>query len=437
MHRNVPKRPATIPILAAIFAPRSLLAVAATIAISVAAHHNLDAQQPLPLTHGNQSPAMLQLRSDVEVNSFIVRVGDVVAPISDPPEGWRELSRKAIALLPSDGRRMRMERQRIAECLERSGLLRTTTLWTGPGSVAVAYVPHVTPIEYSAPNAIAAAFTAPNNQPRLESNSRPVVTPGLRQDAVGHASFRKATEDPNGITSVRTVQYSKPAHPNLFPAERNRIERMILAAFPKTHAEVLNRFEVAVSPEDQGINGLKDLRAVRSLRLSETPHEGRLQLWVAGETEYHQVEAVVDIDLLELPVVVFTTTSLNRGDILTERDLVAKPISRHQYDSSFVSDVESLLNKEMVRTLSTDRPVKMQDVREPVIIKRGDRVELRVVGAGVTVVTAAKALAPAAAGESVMVETESPKQKIAARAVKPGLVEILSRPPTTKELGRF
>lgn len=415
-------------------AARMGLITAAVVFMGLAvAHRQLAASHPTPEDHTGQTPVLLQLRKDVEVNSFIVRVGDVVAPIGEPPKGWLELSGKAIALLPSDGRRMRMERQRIAECLERTGLLSAPAQWSGPESASVAYVRHSVPVEYPTTSMPQSTPTPRKETSLQQAGGRqfPSTSSSMSTSSYGTDSNGPKSNEANSPTSVRTISYNQPAFPNLFPAERNRIERMILSAFPKTHAEVLEKFEVAISPEDQGINGLKDLRAVRSLRLSESPKEGRSQLWVAGETEYKEIEAVVDIDLIELPIVVFTTTSLQRGDILTERDLIAKPIPRQQYDSRYVSDIELLLNKEMVRTISTDRPLKLQDISEPIVIKRGDTVELRVVGAGVTVVTRAKALAPAAAGESIMVETELPKQKMTARVVKSGVVEIITRPPST------
>ena len=360
-----------------------------------------------------QSPVLLQLRSEVEVDSFIVRIRDVILPVGTQPDNWNEISGKAIALLPSDGRRLRMERQRISECLERSGLLRQPTQWSGPNLVSIAYVPRETPIDYQQ--------TTP---PRTSASAN-----SQQSDShVVQASF--AEPNTSEITATRNLTKPKqPAFPNLFPAERNRIERMILAAFPQTHAEVLQRFEVSIARDDHGINGLKDLRAVRSLRLSEAPRTGRIQLWVSGETELREVEASVDIELIELPVVVYTTTALNKGDILSARDLIAKPIARSQYDAKLVSDIELLLNKEIVRPLSADRPISQQDVSEPIIIKRGDQVVLQVVGAGVMVTTDARALAPAAAGESVMIETAQPKQKLVARAVRTGIVEIVSRPP--------
>lgn len=377
-------------------------------------------------TQGSETPnppVLLQLRSDVEISSYVVRVRDVVLPIGTPPDRWQELSGKAIGLISVDGRRMRMERQRISEFLERSGLLRQSAQWSGPDFVSIAYVEQQLPPEYPPPRVEQAAA---RSKPRMHDNF-------VRTADYQRLSGMQAT-DPNDITAVRSIEKAKPTLPNLFPAERNRIERMILAALPKTHEEVLQRFEVSIPHDDNGVNGLKDLRAVRSLRLSEAPRSGRIELWVAGETELDEVESAVEIELIELPVVVYTTTALSRGDVLTARDLVAKPIPIKQFDSRLVTDIETLIDKEVVRPLSANRPVTFQDVSEPVIIKRGDQVELRVVGAGITVVTNARALAPAAGGESVMVECDQTKQKLSARAVRSGVVEIVTRPPTTQKL---
>jgi flagella basal body P-ring formation protein FlgA len=387
------------------------------------------------------------LVAEVEIASIIVRVGDVVRPVGTPPRGWDDLASRALAPLPTGGFRLRMDRQRISECLQRSGLLPGPPVWSGPSVVAVTYRPDEPPVSrlpyYPGQSNHSASIDYPSD-PSAKSADQSLASQ-YRSDAplssadgavapidgdVRAAGFRGTDGGNTMATSLRHVQTESDPKLQLLPAERNRIERMILSAFPLTHAEVLKNFDVAIPADSRGVDGLKDLRAVRSLRMSEDPRDGRIELFVAGETQTEKIESVVELELSALPVVICTTTHLNRGDILSPRDLVAKPISRQQFDPRYVTDLSTLVNKEMTRTLSQDRPISVDDVTEPVIIKRGDNVELRVVGAGVTVVTEAKALASAAAGESLFVETINPRQKLAARAVSAGVVEIVTRPPS-------
>jgi flagella basal body P-ring formation protein FlgA len=152
-----------------------------------------------------------------------------------------------------------------------------------------------------------------------------------------------------------------------------------------------------------------------------------------GMSEVSSLEGELQIELLPLPEVVVATVALNRGDVIAVRDLELKTIARTAYRPEYYSQIEDLIGKEVTRGLSAGRPLVAADVSVPLIIRRGELVELRVVGAGIVVTTNAKALASAAVGEAVLVETESPRKRVSGRAVRAGVVEIISRPPGMNE----
>jgi flagella basal body P-ring formation protein FlgA len=364
--------------------------------ISVTPGRWLHAQTDAVVDDPRMPRITLQLCENVQLESHIVRVGDVVKPVGNRPIGWDEVADKAIGLIPPGGQ-LRMERQRIGECLDRSKLLHEPVRWTGSKTISISYVvPEKSAIENPLPNIQQAAYI---------------------------------TNKYTSVTAVRQVRADGPEFKRLLPAERNRVERMIMAALQTTHADVLEQYEISIAGDERGIHSFHDLRAVRSLRFGEAPSEGPCSLEITGDAELNELVGTVTVELIKLPIVAFTTGSLNRGDVITARDVIMKPIARQNFDDRQVTDPSLIYDKEITRTLSADKPFNIMDISEPIVIKRGDRVELRVVGAGVTVVTEGKALAPAAAGESIMVETETPKQKIAARAVRAGLVEIVTRPP--------
>ncbi len=367
------------------------------------------------------SSVVLQMMEGAEISSIVVRVRDVVRPAGRAPEGWERISGATIALLPSDGRRLRIERQRLVEALHRSRILQEPVRWTGPEFTAVQYV---------AP----APASATDGRADVQLQ---VQTVGMSGDVTPLTAVSQPLPELQVPGQAKKIAVSdEPLVSTLLPAERNRLQRIALSAFEKTHQELFTSYEVVMDADQSGIDPLKGLRTAQYVRLMQEPADGIVMIEISGKSDEGDVAGQLKIELAKLPTVVVVRSPLNRGDILTARDLQLKPWPRSSFRPEYLQDIESLVGLEVIRGLTPGRPVVSSDVSVPLIIQRGDQVELRVVGAGVTVSTNARALAPAAAGESVLVETESPRKKIAGRAVRAGVVEIVTRPPSIGDESR-
>ena len=394
-------------------------------AASLAAQTNAAAA---PTGQGTSEAAVLQLIDDAEVASAIIRVRDVVQPVGPPPAGWESLAEASLGLIPRDGRRLRMERQRIAESIQHSGILQAGIRWTGPATVSIRYVESRQP----APTSHAAHHpTSTATRPAAGNYRQAPAAAGYPNRVAQTAAVTAAYEEPRSVNPAIAYESSSSAKPiaPLLPAERNRIERLILNAFQQTHADLLEKFEVQLVSTDPGVNQLEGLRGVNTLRLVDPPLAGTVRLAVNGDKELAPVEAIVKLDMLPLPTVVATTQALNRGDVLTSRDLQTITIPRNRLNNRHLTDMKDAIGKELNRPISRDRPLTLDDISEPIVIDRNETVELRVTGAGVQITTAAKALGPAAMGETIMLETINGRRRLMARAIAPGVAEILTRPP--------
>jgi flagella basal body P-ring formation protein FlgA len=374
-----------------------------------------DAAKASDGTGGTSPLPVLRVASEAEVHSVLVRVRDVVEPLTRAPRGWEALADKPLALLPADGRRLRMDRQRIIESIQRSGLLREPVRYSGDRHVGIRYV---TPPALGRLETPSAGVT--HSQPgsattgvRVVSSQRP-VTPAATS-AVTHPAQRSGSPA------------AAPA-PALLPAERHRIERLVLAAFERTHASLLESYQVQLATHDVDWGTLGGLQGVRSLRLAGAPREGNVELVVAGETETELVEATVTLQLRALPEVVVASQNLQRGDILSARDVKRVPMPPGQAGEDYLTDAAAVVGKELTRAISRDRPIGINDISEPIVIERNDVVELRSISPGIVATTTAKSLGRAAVGEQVLVELQSPKRRLHARAVGYGVVEIVTRP---------
>lgn len=384
------------------------------------------ASEPGPL-------AVLQLRGDVELDSPIVRLADVAEPVGPPPEGWDRAAVASVGLLPTDGRRLRIERQRLSEMLYQSKLLGERVRWSGPETVSLRYVPSAA--EMAGEVSASATPESPLAKLPAPESTSPEVPSSESSPANRPASFTAAS-GAAGETFVGRVRpvtgvHSAGADSSLVPAERNRIRRMIEAAFERTYEQLDERYELVIDDTQPNFGALEGLRGIRTLQLSGEPGEGPLRLVVDGDTELERVESPVRIELDELPLAVVANQALNRGDIIAAGDVRLQPVSRERFQDGLLRDVESVVGMEVKRPLSAGRLIDLDDITAPLVIRRGDLVEVRVVAGGVTVTTSARALGTAAAGEPVSVETQSPRRKLIGRAVAGGVVEIVTRPPTT------
>lgn len=365
--------------------------------------------------------SVLQLRDEVEISSFIVRLGDVVEVVGTAPHGWDLLSQSSIGLLPVDGRRLRMDRQRISEVLNHSGRLKTAVRWVGKDFVSIRYVPPLKPLKPTIGVTTANTASVPDR-----SLGSPASQVAYRRPT-DSAQPRTAMVSTAGFVEVPAVEPQTSAP--MLPAERNRIERLVMLAFFQTHQELTEKYEVKIVPNDPGISKLEDLRSVRALRLMQSPQNGTVPVEVLAESSSRQLQASVSLSFSELPQVVFTAGPLTKGDILSAHDLIVKPMPARSFNATMATDTRSLIGMQVTRSVSADRPLQLSDVSPPTVIERGDLVEIRVIGEGITVTSNGRALAAAAAGESIMVETENPKRKITARAASHGVVEIITRAP--------
>lgn len=368
------------------------------------------------------APVVLHLRDQVELDSAIVRLSDIVMPVGPAPENWSRAAVATVALLPADGRRLRIERQRLSELLQQSKLISEAVRWSGPATVSVRCAPPVAPASQRTASAAAELASAP-------SGARPVAFTTAGSPAITNPT-RNANASPNAEGSTVSASASGLVLP---PAERNRILRMVRAAYERMHQDLNASHELIIDESQPSLGGLDGLRSVGELRIVGDSEQGEVQLVVRGETELERVEAALTATLEALPLAVVTTRALSRGDWITAGDVRLQPVPRARSQDDLFATPESLVGMEVKRPLSSGRLVEFADVARPTVIARGDLVDVRVVAGGVTVTTAARALGPAAAGEPISVETQSPRRRLIGRAVSPGIVEIVTRPPTASE----
>ncbi len=345
-----------------------------------------------------------QAQSPVSVDSSIVYLRDVVRPRDPDLAAWGRLSRSPIGLVPANGTPMIIRRERLAEAIRAAEATAVLIEIQGPKSIEVAYVPDTARVAAAKPQTNAAPATA----------AVPIAGGDRVTQAAAHGPSKQGP--------------SKHEH-DLDSVTQKRLVYWIETAIAKGDHGVADRYEFTVPPHQPELAELADARRLRDVRFVDSVSEGLCRVMVTGKTADGSVDSEIQIRLDALPQAVTSRSSLRRGHRITDDDLTTIPVPTGQWRDAFATDPEALVGQEVYSPLRAGQPIRRGDVRRPVLIKRGDLVEVRVIGGAITVTANAKSLGEGGAMDLVQVETLDPKRKVVARVVEPGLVEVISRAP--------
>lgn len=188
------------------------------------------------------------------------------------------------------------------------------------------------------------------------------------------------------------------------------------------------------SSSDEAYHDFESITGVEAVTCLHALREGLCRFRIQGRGLKGPIDLVVSLELTAKPVVAAARKSFARGHRLGLQDLHLIAIEVDQVDEMQFNSLEQLVGMEVSKSLRVNRPIVRNDVRKPTLVRRGDLLDLRVVGAGIVVTTAAKALGDGPLDGLIEVETMRPRKRRIARVVAPGVVEILSRPPQVGNL---
>jgi len=114
--------------------------------------------------------------------------------------------------------------------------------------------------------------------------------------------------------------------------------------------------------------------------------------------------------------------SLNTGDILEAEDLTWGEAAAAPAGAP--KDAEEVIGKAVKRPLRAGAVVSGRDLAAPLVVKRDDLVQVLFRDGGVSLTLQAKAMGPAAAGETFKLQNTASKKVIEAVAIGPGRAVI-------------
>lgn len=125
--------------------------------------------------------------------------------------------------------------------------------------------------------------------------------------------------------------------------------------------------------------------------------------------------------LIDVPVL---TRQFTKNDVIEEADIRIRSVPSRLLRKDTVTDKSVLLGQSPRNGISPDRPIHANEITSPMIIKKGDLVEMTYSSPFIKIKTTGVALEDAALGAAIRVKNQKSERAISARAVAAGRVEV-------------
>jgi len=132
----------------------------------------------------------------------------------------------------------------------------------------------------------------------------------------------------------------------------------------------------------------------------------------------------VRAEIASIVKVVIARRALPRGERVTADDVVVEERELSAVPADFVSEVAEVTGKETRMALVASAPVPLQALASPVLVKRGDLVNMIAEGPGLRLSAAGEALETGTLGAQIRVRNRQSKQELSAQVVERGTVAV-------------
>ena len=381
--------------------------------------------EPIPTTGvASTLDYSLRLNSNCIVSTPLIRLRDVATPIGPASAWWERAGSVVIGMMPIDGSEMVLDRDRLTQAIDRDASIPPID-WAGPQTVRIRMAAQKDIATANRTLAPAASLADPSV----------ALTTALRSPTAAESTTNSNTGQVAKTAQIATPSAKVPVSadlPAMNPQDSDRVVRLIHFAIDRADLSLRDSYDIEIDPAQIPLRTLAEVRQVDRIEFLNTPTEGVISANVFGVTSRQPINQTIEIRFDTRPMIVVPRESLRRGQIITHADLTLMPAPRGIPVESAITNIDDAVDMQVVNVLQKGRPISFTAITRPILIERGDLVEVQVVGGGVTVATSARSLSKGAAGDLIAVETMEPRKKIIARVARSGLVEIFTRPPRVR-----
>lgn len=310
---------------------------------------------------------VLRFHDQPTVSSAVVRLRDVVEIMSGKVTALDDLRELPLGPAPRDGQAQTWHSADIMQHLELRGMESTSIRWTGKDQVQL----------YATPASSESAATS--------------LTPAFIDERLVDVARTNAILAIKDYLNLRT---------------KSRTD-----------------WRVDLSVEPPHVKLLQVRNNIASIGGGQEPWTGEQTFII--QVKYHgklidvSIAATVDMP----PMVVVATGPLRRDQLLTAEMLTYAPLPRNADERQYYTKVESLIGKQLRKSVSTRQAISEDLLGDPIIVQRNELVEVESVSGAIVVRTTAKSLSTGASGDLIDIEMPN-RRRLMATVVGPAQVRI-------------
>lgn len=195
--------------------------------------------------------------------------------------------------------------------------------------------------------------------------------------------------------------------------------------------ESLKRLELFPAPSSNRskllhVRELIELLVLHGIEISDIEFKGARTTRIYAE---RQPSPVVPAGL-QLPaaepveMIVVATRNLNRGDIIRDADVKLEVADPKLRTANVVADRRAVVGMEATYQVREGQPIVLNQLRKPLLVKRGELIRVRARAAGVQVTTTARATEDGAKGDLILVQSLENREKYVAYVTNVQQVEV-------------
>lgn len=162
---------------------------------------------------------------------------------------------------------------------------------------------------------------------------------------------------------------------------------------------------------------------VHALQVDTQSHRWQAQanIIAGGKTVSVKPVGGIYVGLVDVPVF---TRQMSRNDIIESGDLTTKSIPETQLRKETVTDAGKLIGLSPRAVISANRPIRQSEVNLPIIVKKGENVQMTYTTPSISIKTSGVALQDGAMGDNIRVKNDKSEKAVSGHVAGEGHIEV-------------
>ena len=161
------------------------------------------------------------------------------------------------------------------------------------------------------------------------------------------------------------------------------------------------------------IRELRELLLLNGIAIDDVRFEGSRLVRVGASREI-QAQPTTPPTARSSPKFVVAVRPLKRGDILRAVDVELRSLDEPPRRMKAATLPQNVIGREVLRSFSAGQPIDEHQLRRPLLVRRGQAVQVQAKAAGVVVTTTARAMDDGAAGDIIVLQSLENREKYSA-----------------------